>query len=159
MEQCRLFNLHVDFPAIVTDCGGNVAKAFNTTLQWDWLRCGCHLIHNVVNAGLETLKNHAANPAQATAAMVQEALDRSVLLSYHCIVAEMICLLCQMNMCVMYCILEWNLHAFLWCNEILQVAWATVPNSGFPHICRYSYIHFFSNLVCFGIGLKRLSPM
>ena len=37
----------------------------------------------MVNAGLETLKNHAANPAQATAAMVQEALDRSVLLSYH----------------------------------------------------------------------------
>ena len=65
MEQCRLFKLHVDFPAIVTDCGGNVAKAFNTTLQWDWLRCGCHLIHNVVNAGLESLKNHAANPAQA----------------------------------------------------------------------------------------------
>ena len=70
VEQCYLFKLHVDFPAIVTNCGGNVAKDFNTTLQWDWLCCGCHLIHNVVNAGLETLKNHAANPAQATAAMV-----------------------------------------------------------------------------------------
>ena len=143
MEQCHLFNLHVDFPAIVTDCRGNVAKAFNTTLQWDWFCCGCHLIHNVVKAGLETLKNHAANPAQATVAMIQEALDRSVLLSCHCIVAKLICLLCQINMCIMSCILEWNFHAFLWCNEILQVAWATVPNSGFPHICRYSYILFF----------------
>ena len=86
-KQCHLFQLDVDFPAIVTDCGGNVAKAFNTTLQWDWLCCGCHLIHNVVNdEGLESLKNHAANPAQATAAMVQEALDKSVLLSFslHC---------------------------------------------------------------------------
>ena len=82
MEQCRLLKLYVDFPAIVTDCGGNVAKAFNTTLQWDWLRYGCHLIHNVVNAGLESLKNHAANPAQTTTAMVQEALDRLVLLSF-----------------------------------------------------------------------------
>ena len=143
MEQCRLFKLHVDFLAIVTNYGGNVAKAFNTTLQWDWLRYGCHLIHNVVNAGLENLKNHATNLAQATAAMVQEVLDRSVLLSYHCIVAQMICLLCQMNMCVMSCILEWILHAFFGCSEILQVAWAAVPNSGFPHICRYSYILFF----------------
>ena len=94
MEQYRLFKLHVGFLAIVTDCGGNVAKAFNTTLQWDWLCCGCHLIHNVVNAGLGSLKNHVADPAQATAAMIQEALDKSVLLSFHCIVAQMICLLC-----------------------------------------------------------------
>ena len=121
MEQCRLFKLHVDFPTIVTDCGGNVAKAFNTILQWDWLRYGCHLIHNVVNAGLESLKNHATNLAQATTAMVQEALDRSVLLSYHCIVAQMICLLCQMNMCVMPCILEWILHAFFGCSEFCKL--------------------------------------
>ena len=90
MEQCRLFQLHVDFPTIVTDCGGNVAKAFNTTLEWDWLRCGCHLIHNVVKAGLDSLKNHALNPAQTMAATLQEALDRSVVLSFHCIVAQMI---------------------------------------------------------------------
>ena len=91
---------------------GNVAKAFNTTLQWDWFCCGCHLIHNVVNAGLESLKNHAANPAQATVAMVQKALDRSVLLSFHCIVAQMMCLLCHMNTCVMSCIPKWILNAF-----------------------------------------------
>ena len=56
--------------------------------------------------------NHAANAAQAIAVMVQEALDRSVLLSFHCIVAQMICLLWQMNICVMSCIPEWILHAF-----------------------------------------------
>ena len=88
MEQCHLVKLHVDFPTIVTNCRGNVAKAFNITLQWDWLRYGCHLLHNVVKAGLDALKNNAANPTQATAALVQEALDRSVLLSFHCIAAQ-----------------------------------------------------------------------
>ena len=39
-------------------------------------------------AGLDALKNNAANPAQAMAALVQEALDRSVLLSFHCIAAQ-----------------------------------------------------------------------
>ena len=88
MEQCHLFKLHVDFPSIVTDCGGNVAKAFNTTLQWDWLRCGCHLLHNVVKAALDALKNNPADPTQAMAALLQEALDRSVSLSFHCIAAQ-----------------------------------------------------------------------
>ena len=143
MGQCRLFKLHVDFPVVVTDCGGNVAKAFNTTLKWDWLCYGCHLIHNVVNAGPESLKNHATNPAQCTTAMVQEALDKSMLLSYHCIIAQAICLLCQMNICVMSRIPQWILHAFFWCSEILQAAWATIPNFGFPHISSYSYILFF----------------
>ena len=55
----------------------------------------------------------------------------------------MICLLCQMNMCVMSCILEWILHAFFWCSEILQVARVTVPNSGFSHISPCPYILFF----------------
>ena len=88
MQQCHLFRLHVDFPAIVTDCGGNVAKAFNTTLQWDWLCCGCYLLHNVVKARLDSLKKNATNPTQAIAALVQEALDRSVLLSFHCIAIQ-----------------------------------------------------------------------
>ena len=143
MEPCCLFKLHMDFPTIVTNCGRDIAKAFNTILQWDWLCCGCHLIHNVVNTGLESLKNHATNPAQPTVARVQEALDKLVLLSFHCIVAQMICLLCQMNMCIMSCIPEWILHTFFWCGEILQAAWAIVPNSGFPHISPCSYILFF----------------
>ena len=88
MEQCHLYEFDVDFLAIVTNCKGNVAKDFNTTLQWDWLRCGCHLLHNVVKAGWDNLKNNAANPAQTTAALEQETLDRSVLLSFHCIAAQ-----------------------------------------------------------------------
>ena len=52
-EQLEMFGLNVAFPAIVTDCGANMRKAFNNTLQWDWLRCGCHFIHNVVTAGLQ----------------------------------------------------------------------------------------------------------
>ena len=88
LQQCELFGLYVDFPAIVTNCGGNVAKAFNSTLQWDWLRCGCHLIHNVVKAGLDCLKNNAANPAQQSAVTLQEALDRLVVLYVHSMVAS-----------------------------------------------------------------------
>ena len=41
-EQLEMFGLNVAFPAIVTDCCANMRKAFNKTLQWDWLRCGCH---------------------------------------------------------------------------------------------------------------------
>ena len=63
-------------------------KVFNTTLQWDWLCYRCHLLHNVVKARLGALKNNAANPTQTTAALVQEALDRSVLLSFHCIATQ-----------------------------------------------------------------------
>ena len=67
---------------------GNVAKAFNTTLQWNWLHCECHLLHNVVKLGLDALKNNVANPTQVMGALVQEGLDRSVLLSFHCIFAQ-----------------------------------------------------------------------
>ena len=70
MEQYHLFKLHVDFPAIVTDCRGNVTKAFNNTLQWDGLHSRCHLLYNVVKVGLDALKNNVANCAQATAALV-----------------------------------------------------------------------------------------
>ena len=75
-EQLELFGLNVDFPVIVTDCAVNMRKAFNNTLRWDWLRCGCHLIHNVVTAGFTSLKNNAQNPAQIEARKCQQALDR-----------------------------------------------------------------------------------
>ena len=42
----------------------------------------------MVKAGLDALKNNAANPAQAMATLIQKALDRSVLLYFHCIVAQ-----------------------------------------------------------------------
>lgn len=79
--------LHVDFPTIVIDCRNNVAKVFETTLQLDWRRCGCHLIHNVVKAGLHSLRNHASNLAQAMPTLLREALDRLAVLPSHCIVA------------------------------------------------------------------------
>ena len=88
LQQCELFGLYVDFPAIITDCGGNVAKDFNSTLQWDWLCCGCHLIHNVVKVGLDCLKNNVTNPAQQSAITLQEALDRLVVLYVHSMIAS-----------------------------------------------------------------------
>ena len=108
-----MFNLYVDFPAIVTNCRGNVDKAFNTTLQWDWFHSGCHLTHNIVEAGMDSLKNHATNLAKGMATLLQEGLDRSMLLSFHCIVAQMICLLFWKNMCIMYCILAYNISLSL----------------------------------------------
>ena len=86
-------SITLDFLAIVTDYGGNVTKAFDTALQWDLLFCGCHLIHNVVKAGLDSLKNHAANPTQGMATLSQEELDRSMVMPFHCITAQMICML------------------------------------------------------------------
>ena len=41
-----------------------------------------------MKAGLGSLKNNPTNPVHATAALVQEALDKSVLLSFHCIVVQ-----------------------------------------------------------------------
>ena len=155
MEQCRLFQLHVDLPAIVSDCGGNVAKAFNTTLEWDWLCCGCHLIHNVAKARLDSLKNHALNPTQTIAATLQEALDKSMVLSFHCIVAQMICMLCQKNMCAMCYILASSLRTYIF---------GKVHGPVYPTLISHMYFHvptsyFFDNLVCFGIGLKHLLRM
>ena len=153
MEQCHLSKLHVDFPAIVIDCGGNIAKAFNSSLQGDWLRYGCHLIHNVIKAGLDSLNNHATNPAQTTVALLQEALDRSVVLSFHCILAQMICMVCQKNMFTMCCIPSCSLCMYIFGNVHgpLYLCFSTLA-SMFLHLG-------FCNLVCFGIGLKRLSPM
>ena len=155
MEQCRLFQLHMDFPAIVTDCSGNIAKAFNTTLEWDWVCYGCHLIHNVVKAVLDSLKNHTLNPAQTMVATLQEALDRSVVLSFHCTVAQMICMLCQKNMYAMWYIPASSLHTYIF---------GKVHGPVYPTLISYINFHvptfwFFGNLVCFGIGLKHLSHM
>ena len=132
MEQCRSLQLHVDFPAIVIDCGGNVAKAFNSTLEWDWLHCGCHLIHNVVKAGLNILKNHALNPAQTMVVILQEALDRLVVLSFHSIVAQIICMLCQKNMCAM-----WYIPASSLCTYIF----GKVHGPVYPTLISYINFH------------------
>ena len=75
-EQLEMFGLNVAFPAIVIDCKANMRKAFNNTLQWDCLRCGCHLVHNVVTASFTTTRNNAHNPAQNDMRKFQQALDK-----------------------------------------------------------------------------------
>ena len=74
-EQLEMFGLNAAFPAIITNCGANVRKALNNTLQWDWLCCGCHLIHNVVTASFATLRNDMHNLGQIEAGKCQQALD------------------------------------------------------------------------------------
>ena len=106
-------------------------------------------------AGLDSLKNHALNPAQIMAATLQEALDRSVVLSFHCIFAQMICMLCQKNMCAMWYIPASSLRMYIFGN---------VHGPVYPTLISYINFHvptswFFDNLVCFGIGLKHLWRM
>ena len=86
-DALKTFDLRVGYPTMVTDCAQNMRKAFNTTLQWDWVRCGCHLIHNVVSEGFKTVKNHAQNSAQHRARDYQQAIERFVFnpcSTHHC---------------------------------------------------------------------------
>ena len=41
------------YKQIVTDCGSNAKSAFRRDKVWDWMRCACHLLHNVVEAGFK----------------------------------------------------------------------------------------------------------
>ena len=41
------------YKQIVTDCGMNAKSAFQRDKVWDWMRCACHLLHNVVEAGFK----------------------------------------------------------------------------------------------------------
>ena len=45
----------LDRPAITTDCGANISKGVEQHGLWDWSRCICHIIHNLVNAGLREI--------------------------------------------------------------------------------------------------------
>ena len=129
-------------------------KGLQQHLQWDWLCCGYHLIHNVVKAGLDSLKNHATNLAQTIATLLQEALNRLVVLPFHCIVAQMICLLCQKNMSTMCCIPACSLCMYIF-GKVHGLVYPTLLS----HIDFHVPTSRFCNLVCFGIRLKRLSPM
>ena len=73
-EQLEMFGSNVAFPAIVTNCGANMRKALNSTLEWDWLCRGCHLIHNIVTAGFPTLRNNMHILTQTEARNVNKRL-------------------------------------------------------------------------------------
>ena len=64
------------YRTIVTDCGSNVVSAFNRHRGWDWLRCGCHLLHNVVMGSLQVIKNMSHTGEHTPAGRMQRALDR-----------------------------------------------------------------------------------
>ena len=57
MEKAELgkYNLIGLRPTFVTDCGGNVSAAVDRAYVADWMRCGCHLLHNVVEHGFKVL--------------------------------------------------------------------------------------------------------
>ena len=47
-EELDNLGMHGWYRIIMTNCGSNVVSAFEHHRGWDWLRCGCHLLHNVV---------------------------------------------------------------------------------------------------------------
>ena len=64
------------YRTIATDYGSNVVSAFNRHRGWDWLRCGCHLVHNVVMGSLQVIKNMSHTSEHTSAGRIQRALDR-----------------------------------------------------------------------------------
>ena len=86
-EQLEILCLNVAVLGIVTDCGANMRKAFNNILWWNGLRCGCHLIRNVITANITELKNKVYNPTQSEARKFQQVLDKSHvwIIVPHCI--------------------------------------------------------------------------
>ena len=67
-QHLKDMGLSPEYPTFVTDCGGNVAAAFDggemkearkegAVKEYDWMRCSCHLFHNVVTAGLKKVEN------------------------------------------------------------------------------------------------------
>ena len=64
------------YRTIVTDCGSNVVSAFDRHRGWDWLRCGCHLVHNVVMGSLQVIKNMSHIGEHTPEGRIQRALDR-----------------------------------------------------------------------------------
>ena len=70
-----------------------------------------------MKVGLDSLKNHAFNPTPTMATLLREELDKLVVLSFHCIVAEMIYMLCQKNMCAMSYVLAYSLHMYIYCVD------------------------------------------
>ena len=64
------------YRTIVTDCGSNVVSAFDRHRGWDWLRCGCHLVHNVVMGSLQDIKNMSHIGVHTAVGRIQCALDR-----------------------------------------------------------------------------------
>ena len=75
-EELDNLGMHGWYRTIVTDCGLNVVSAFDCHRGWDWLRCGCHLVHNVVMASLQVIKNMSHTGEHTSAGRIQCALDR-----------------------------------------------------------------------------------
>ena len=64
------------YRTIVTDYGSNVVSAFDRHRGWDWLRCRCHLLHNIVMGSLQVIKNMSHTGEHTPAGRIQRALDR-----------------------------------------------------------------------------------
>ena len=75
-KEVEKYNLTGWYPTVVTDAGSEVSKAFDRAGRWDWMRCGCHLIHNAVQQGLTALHARYQNPAYRRECAMWEALER-----------------------------------------------------------------------------------
>ena len=64
------------YRAIVTNCCSNIVSAFDHHRGWGWLRCGCHLLHNVVMGCLQVIKNMSHIGEHTPVGRIQRAVDQ-----------------------------------------------------------------------------------
>ena len=63
-EALRKFGMEGWHPTFVTDAGANVSAGLDKAGIADWCRCYCHLIHNVVTCGMESLQQQSHHPTK-----------------------------------------------------------------------------------------------
>ena len=64
------------YRTIMIGCGSNVVTTFDHQKGWGWLRCGCHLLHNVVMGTLQIIKNTSHSGKHTPVGRIQYAFDR-----------------------------------------------------------------------------------
>ena len=70
-QELKKYNLVGWLPTFVSDAGGNVRRALAGVItrdkfreggnMADWMRCVCHLLHNVVSHGLKMVAAHSGS--------------------------------------------------------------------------------------------------
>ena len=63
------------YQTMVTDCGSNVVTTFTHQRGWDWLRCGCHLLQNIIMGSLQVIENMSHSGEHTLVGRIQCALD------------------------------------------------------------------------------------
>ena len=63
------------YQTIAIDYSSNVVPAFDCHKGWDWLRCRCHLLHNIIMGSPQVIKNMSHSDKHTSVGRIQCALD------------------------------------------------------------------------------------